>query len=149
MILGERAVDADHASGPVGRAGAPADGVVPAEQAGEQAGEQADGGVSASDVTASVRVRTTGAGLPSYVGIDPSLLVPGGERFLAERVLAVCRMASTAALARRRRSFAAAGIDEGLLAQVGLPGRDGLAAADRAATAGATEGEPHSWLARA
>jgi len=75
--------------------------------------------------------------------------VPGGEQRLSDRALAVCRMASTAALARQRRSLAEAGIDDGLLARAGLPGRDGLAAADRAAAAGPAEGEPQSWLTRA
>lgn len=102
--------------------------------------------ITATNRSASIRVVATMDGRPLRVDIDPREYGNGAEA-LAARVLEVCRLAATQALAVRRGELEACGFDKNLLARLGLPSREDLRERECAADL-VEDGEPRSWLAQ-
>lgn len=94
--------------------------------------------ITVTNRSASIRVVATMDGRPLRIDIDPREY-SGGSSALARRVLELCKLAGSRALALRRAELEASGFEPRLLSRLGLPARAELE----------DEGEPQSWLARA
>ena len=81
-----------------------------------------------------VSVTCTPAGLPVELRSEPAHCRRPAH-VLAAEILALCRLAGTAAGVRRRDALAADGVPAETLALLGLPGRDELVAAEHAVDA--------------
>ena len=94
----------------------------------------------------SIKVVASMDGRPLQIDIDPREYASGAD-MLASRVLALCRLAGSRALALRRSQLEEIGFDGSMLARLGLPASAEFE--DREIAADLMEGgDPQSWLAR-
>ncbi|MBM7369354.1 hypothetical protein [Gordonia hydrophobica] len=93
-----------------------------------------DGLTSVSSKTGTIRVTCTAAGLPVRMTIAAAAARRRPES-LAREILALCRLAGTAAGVRTRGDLGGQGLDDETLGLLGLPSRRDLVAAEAAADA--------------
>ena len=102
--------------------------------------------IAVANRAASIKVVASLDGRPLRIEIDPSEYAHGAAG-LAARVLELCQLAGSEALAARRAELAASGFEQNMLARLGLPTRAELSERELTAEM-AEDGEPQSWLAR-
>lgn len=93
-----------------------------------------DGLTSVSSRSGTIKVTCTEAGLPVKMTISAAAARRRPEA-LAREILALCRLAGTAAGVRARGDLGAQGLDDETLRLLGLPSRRDLVAAEAAADA--------------
>lgn len=98
-----------------------------------------DGLTTIASRTGSISVTCTAAGLPVKMTIGAASARRKPES-LAREILALCRLAGTAAGVRTRGDLGGRGLDDDTLGLLGLPSRRDLVAAEAAADACAGRG---------